>query len=403
MRRLDGERIDPEVAASLAAIDATLAGEPVDPKYAELAELALLLAAERPRLDPATAKAIDERRHGSRAQPSKPRRRLWMPALGGTLAALAAAVVVVVAVNSTGSSTLPGGAASSSSAASSAPATIAPTAASATTSAAASAPAHARAAAGRAAGALSLAPTTAGGTTSLQLPNNGRRTTQSAQLSLSTTPSRIDQVAQEVLDVAGQYNAIVRNSSVTATGGPGGYAQFQLSVPSANLARTMTALSELEYANVISRTDSSQDVNDQYLGTQNRLTDAQALRTALLKQLANAYTDSQIQSLNAQIHDADATISSAQAQLRSLNGQINFSPVSVSLSAGAIVPAAPHSGGGFTIGKAAHDAKRVLTVVAGGALIALAVLLPLALVLALLGWIWAALRRRRREHALDMA
>jgi hypothetical protein len=44
-----------------------------------------------------------------------------------------------------------------------------------------------------------------------------------------------------------------------------------------------------------------------------------------------------------------------------------------------------------------------LTVIAGIALIALAVLVPLALVAALAWWVTAAFKRRRREQALDMA
>jgi hypothetical protein len=239
----------------------------------------------------------------------------------------------------------------------------------------------------------------------LQQPNNGRRTTQSAQLTLSTQPAHVDDVAQEVLNVAGQEHAIVRTSTVTSDGGPSGYAQFQLSVPSANLPATMSALSALQYANVVSRTDSSQDVNDQYLGTQNQLNDAQALRTALLGQLANAQTQAQIDSLNAQIKSAEQTIAQAQSQLRTLDRQINFSPVSVMINAGAVTPVPAHKsgGGGFTFGKAAHDAGRVLTVGAGGALIALAALLPVAVIAGLAWWAGSTIRRRRREQALDMA
>ena len=44
MRPSEEMPLDPEVLAELEAIDATLAGEPVDPIHAELAELALLLA-----------------------------------------------------------------------------------------------------------------------------------------------------------------------------------------------------------------------------------------------------------------------------------------------------------------------------------------------------------------------
>ena len=88
MRRPDEQPLDPEVVASLEAIDATLAGEPVAPLHAELAELSLLLADERPGIDPVFARTLDERvqRPGSRiGGPPARRERLVMAtvALGG--------------------------------------------------------------------------------------------------------------------------------------------------------------------------------------------------------------------------------------------------------------------------------------------------------------------------------
>jgi uncharacterized membrane protein (Fun14 family) len=250
-------------------------------------------------------------------------------------------------------------------------------------------------------GSLTSSRSSSGGSGAVQPQSNGRKITQSAQLSLSAPPSRIDDVAQQVFDVVGAENGIVNSSKVTATGGPDGYAQFQLSIPSANLAQTMGRLSRLQHASVVSRTDTSQDVNNQFVSATHRLADAQALRTSLLKQLANAVTQSQIDSLNSQIHDAEATIGGIQAQLRGLNHQVDFSQVTVSISAGAIPPPVSHSG--FTLGKAAHDAGRVLTVAAGVALIVLAVLVPLGLLVGLAWWIAIAIRRRQREQALDMA
>ena len=207
-------------------------------------------------------------------------------------------------------------------------------------------------------------------------------------------------MAQEIYDVVGQANGIVENSSVTQ-GGPGGSANFQLSVPSAGLGQMMSRLSSLNYAQVVSRTDSSQDITDQYGAATRALADARALRTSLLKQLANATTTEQVDSLKAQIRDAEASISSDQATLNRLNHQVNYSEVYVTLQAKSAPAPVSHGGGGFTLGRSAHDAGRVLAVAAGVALIAIAALAPVVLVVALAWWVGSALKRRRREQALD--
>jgi Domain of unknown function (DUF4349) len=223
-------------------------------------------------------------------------------------------------------------------------------------------------------------------------------------LSLTTTPTRIDQVAQEVFNVVGDANGIVDHSAVTETGGSDGSASFDLRLPSATLGETLGRLSSLRGAQVVSRTDNSQDVNSQYVSAKGQLADDQALRTGLLKQLAAAVTQQQIDSVKAQLHNAEASIASDQAALRQLNAQIDYSRVEVTINASPTpTPVTHHSSSGFTISHAAHVAGRVLVVAAGVGLIALAALLPIALLVALVAWGSLALRRRRREQALDLA
>jgi hypothetical protein len=272
-------------------------------------------------------------------------------------------------------------------------------------SSAPAAPEHAAAAAASSAGgsASSTAASGSGSSPAPQPPSNGRKIIQSAQLALTSAPNHVEDVAQEVFDVVGRENGIVNRSTVTATGGTDGYAQFQLRVPSGSLSSTMNLLSRMRYAHVSSRTDNTQDVNDAYVSVTHRLADARALRTALLKQLANAVTQQQIDSINARIHDAEASIASDEATIRTLNRRINFSQITLSINAANAPAAVAHHSDSFTLGKAAHDAGRVLTVAAGVALIALAVLVPIALIVALALWIWAAIRHRRREQALDAA
>jgi hypothetical protein len=403
MRRTDDTPVDPEIAAQLDAIDATLAGDPVDPVHAELAELALLLVAGRPAIEPGFARELDERVERRFAAPpaervSAPaRHRPWRRSLLAPLAGLGTAAVAVIAaviVLSAGGGSAPSSSISSSTVAAqktARPGTSTSASASSSAGSAASGAQHSPAAVPFSA--------TRGALTPRPAPN-GRKIVQSAQLALTTQSDKVDAVSQELYDVVGRESGYVNNSSITAGGG--GYAQFELSVPSAALQDTMTALSRLRFASVASRTDNVQDVNGQYLSDQRTLADARALRTSLLKQLAAATTQEQIDSLKARLRDAEASIRSDESTLHSLTHKIDYSQVTVSLGS-ASAPVAHHHSGGFTIGRAAHDAGRVLVVAAGVALITLAVLVPVGLVAALAAWIAVVARRRRREQALDLA
>jgi Domain of unknown function (DUF4349) len=381
MRRADEFPPDDEMLATLEVIDATLAGEPVDPEHAELAELALILADDRPRPAPQFAARLDQRVQERFERParSRPWRRLtFAPA---ALVVLASTIAAVFVLSSGGSGTPVRRTLTA------APSSAAPSSAASSSAASSSAVAQKT---------LSVA------ASPLPAPApNGHRIVQSAQLSLSTTPGRIEQVAQQIFDVVGAARGDVSHSTVTAAGGNGGFADFQLSVPSATLPQTMAQLSRLRGANVVSRTDATQDIGGSFVSANRRLADARALRTALLRQLSSAVTTQQVDSLRARIRDAEASIASDLATLRTLRRQVGFSQISITISSS---PGShPVAAGGFTLGKAAHDAGRVLTVVAGVALIALAVLLPISVVAALVVFMWLVFRRRRREQALDLA
>ncbi len=360
----------------LQVIDAALAGEPVDPEHAELAELVLLLRDERPSPPTDVAARLDARFRASAAPRvrRRPRARLWALAPAGGLVA-AAVVAIVVASSGGGSSS--GGAR--------------PTAAVAHRSSGAAGTAKILSPMGQ--------PDAAAGAYAPPVTFPGRKEVSSSELYLSTRPSHMEDVAHQVLVVVRRYDGYVNNSSVSS--GQNGYSQFQLTVPSSSLSLALGDLSTLQYAQVVSRTDNTNDVTDQFNGAQNQLAQAQALRTSLLKQLQNATTQTQINAIQAQLNDANTKIASAQSTLSSLNRQISYSQISLTVQAGRQQPV-PLSGG-FTIGKAAHDAGRVLTVAAGVALIALAALVPVALVIAAVWWIAAAVRRHRREQALDLA
>lgn len=383
MRRLDRSPVDPDTTAALDAIDAALAGQPVDAGQDAWAQLARAIVAQRPQMRVEARQSLDQRVERRFAVPSAQRRR-HRPAFaaGGIVAALAATIAVVVALSGGGSSgvrssrNLAIGVASQGAAAERSPAPA------------------------RAASSAAAAPAPAGVP---RPPPSARKVVQSAQLALTVAPNRIADAAQEVFDVVGRQSGIVNSSTVTATGGQNGYAVFQLTVPSAALPQTMNSLSRLRYAAVASRTDATEDVSKQFGDSSRRLIDARTLRTSLLRQLGGAGTQQQIDSLETQIHDADASIASDEATLRVLARQVSYTQIRLTINAGVL----PMShGGSFAIGQAVHDAGRVLTVAAGAllvALAALAALVPVALLGALGWWIVTGLRRRRREQALELS
>ena len=443
MRGPDSDPLGPEIAGALMAVDATLAGDPVDPEYAELAELALILRRERPRTSDAFTARLDEQVERRFARPAPAARgtglRRWLTGslAGLTAAAAATAIVIVISNNSHGFSSS-ASSSSSSAAAESAPATVASSASAAATSpsagtAAGSAgqditpalkspePAQRQAfssaggasgsASGAAHGAASSSASGAATATSPQqlvIPNppvpGNRQVVQSAQLILGVAPKRIDDVSQQVFNIVGQEKGYVNGSNVTSSGGPDSNAFFQLSVPSSNLAATLAALSELKGAHVVSRTDNTNDITAQVGGAGQRLAEARALRRSLLKQLANATTTEEVTSIQARLRDANASIASDLSKLRGLQRQVAYSNITVRIQSNTAPPPVTHhhSSSGFTIGTAAHDAGRVLVVVAGVGLIVLAVLVPIGLVAALLAWVGFAVRRRRRDQALDL-
>jgi hypothetical protein len=174
-------------------------------------------------------------------------------------------------------------------------------------------------------------------------------------------------------------------------------------VPERNLDATMAELARL--GAVRDRSQRTEDITAQAVSARDRLQDARAERRSLLRQLEDATTLQAAAALRARLRDVSAEIEAARAGLRRVNNRAAFATVTVTLLAdAAAAPAGEEEDDGvWSPGDAAQDALRVLEVIAGVALIALAVLLPLAVVVIAL---WLAARwgsRRGRERALDTA
>ena len=236
-------------------------------------------------------------------------------------------------------------------------------------------------------------PTRPGGDPSSD-PRPIREEQQSATLTLAAPRREIDSVASQVAQVTAELGGFVKSSSISSSRG----GSLLLRVPTDRLDTAIQRLSRLGRVRELSR--QSVDITSSVVSARERLRDARTERKALLAQLADADTVNETESIRERLEIVSREIAAARRALQRVNNRANFADVSVSL-----VPsrAGDDDSGAWTPADAFDDALRVLEVAAGVALIAAAVLLPVALIW-LLAWLARrGISRRRRERALDMA
>ena len=373
----------PETIRELEALDAALAGEPVDPEHAELGALAIALREEAPRPRPEFALALDLRARDGFPAPEAvasilPRKRMPRRRWGLALGAAASVFIALTAVLSSGvlDSQNDNGNRRSEPVdeplvLKSAPATgdqAAPEQALSSPSAGAPAPRLQR-----------------------------RQVERSASLTLAAPRDEIEDTADRAIEVTDRYGGFVMNSSVSGGEGPDVGATLELRLPARRLQPALADLSKL--AHVRTRTQGSRDITAAFRSPRRRLADALAERRGLLRRLERAVTPNETVAIRARLRAVNRRIDRAQAQLRALRNRVVYAPVQVRIEPGA---ASRADTGGWSLGDALGDALGVLRTLLGATLVALAVLIPAALLGGLGLLAYRGSLRRRRERALEM-
>ncbi len=223
-------------------------------------------------------------------------------------------------------------------------------------------------------------------------PRTGRAQIQelSASLGLSTDANQIQGAGDGVVEVTNRYDGFVDSSDVHV-GGSNGHAFFQLRIPAAHLRDALDDLSDLGRVTV--RDEGSTNVTGAYVDAGKAYRQARAKVDSLLAQLRGATDPAAAASIRQQLVAARQQLIAAREALRGVKGRVAYAPVTVQIRA--------DGDGNWSIGDAAGDAGDILKAIAGGTLVTLAVLVPLAALLAL-GWLGAReFSRRRRDAALD--
>jgi hypothetical protein len=421
------DTLPPAVQRDLDAMEAAVAGRPPEPGGdAVLAELAALLAEDRPAPDPGWARQLDASAKQGFAKRSMPpgrartRRRIpsWFAA---PAAGLAACAVIAVAVGLAGSPATRDGSAGSSGGGVVADPSGGSTARDSSGSGSAGASAGSEAAPAPDGDSVTRetakppaapAPSSAsGGSTPAITPAIGvptpptpgdprsdrraaRKVQRSATMTLGARRRDLDTVADGVARTTTSLGGFVASSTVSSRRG----GSLELRVPAARLDDAIARLSRLGHVRRLER--STLDITAQSVSAKARIASLKAERRSLLRQLSKAITLDQTDRLRARLRGVNRRLEIARAQSRRVENRASYADLSVAVVPEKAASAAP---GGWSPRDAWHDALRVLEVAAGIALIAFAVALPLALVGAPA---WIASRRvtrRRRERALDIA
>jgi Domain of unknown function (DUF4349) len=215
-----------------------------------------------------------------------------------------------------------------------------------------------------------------------------------ARLELGTEADEVQDVANDVVEVTDRHNGIVVSSQVTSDQA-GARASFELEIPYRELDATLTDLSGL--ADVISRTEAGQDITARAVRARKDLADVlERIRRARVE-LIEADTHEERQVIRAEIASLKANAEALETELNSVVRQGRFATVSVGVTSNG----PGDDDGNWSLGDALDDAGRVLEVIGGIGLIALAVLVPLALIAGLAAFATITARRRGRERALD--
>jgi hypothetical protein len=228
------------------------------------------------------------------------------------------------------------------------------------------------------------------------VPGGPRKVERTTSLGLTTDAKGLQDAADGIVRATQDLDGIVESSQVDSSPS-GGEATFVLRIPSARLDDALKRFGEL--ADVARLSQGSEDITSSFVSAQDRLSDARAERKALLAALGKATTPRSIASLRTRIRGNRAEIARLEGDLRGLRRRADLARVDVTLSARGRATD-PDAGSGWGPGDAARDALRVFEVVAGVALVAGAVLLPLALLAGGAALAGSGLRRRRREAAL---
>ena len=147
---------------------------------------------------------------------------------------------------------------------------------------------------------------------------------------------------------------------------------------------------------LVSLNETVQDVTNDYIDTQSRLTNLRTEQTRLLDLLSHAQVLGDIISIQDKLTDIEGQIETIEAHLKQLNGQVSYYTIAITLQPLTLAPPSP-TPTGWSIGQTFHDAFAASLGFAQGLLTFLVWLLAYSIYLipvAVLAWFVFRWRKR---------
>jgi type IV secretory pathway VirB2 component (pilin) len=359
-------------------------GGELRPEDAALTDFALLVRNARPVPNHGEAAALDARVEAAREPQQSRRSRRWEPVLAGVFTVLLFGAVVAVAVK---------------------PGETGDMAATVPSSTAQSASGNVAKAAPRPDSTESFVQDTAAraGTKSLSEPisraggSADREVARTARLTLAADGGKIETISDRVNAMTDRFGGYVATSRVSAGEGNKGRASFVLMLPAAQYNDALAALSKL--AHVRSRSQSSEDITADFKATERALKANQDRVAALEAKLAAAETPAARVAIRHNLERARFAMRQSARRARVNRQRVNYVPLELTIVADKTADTA----GDGTITKAIDRAGKILTGAVAVLIVALAVLLPLALIGAASIFGYRRWRRASRDGAIAAA
>ncbi len=225
-----------------------------------------------------------------------------------------------------------------------------------------------------------------------------RKVAHETDITLGTEPENVQDVSNDIVNVVDDHNGIVLDSSVQD--GPAGEAGagFSLMIPSAQLDSAVSDLSGI--ADLRSRSQQTEDITAPTLTVEDSLRDSRARVDSLVKELSEATTDEDRARIEAELGSERRQAARLNTRLNKLERRANLTPVSVVVETGGDTSAGEDDSA-WGIDDALDDAGRMLGIAAGVSLIALAIAIPIGLIVLISLALNRAWVRHSRRRALE--